>query len=136
MVNTIIFSNEFHERGWDVGIVSIGSNRTQQYSDDNIKEWLEQKDDSDIVLFMDWGRFDSPLLDKEKLPSAFWVQESGDDPQNFERNFPNQKRFHMTLSPDAESTETYKVKVSMHIGGLILQILKFNFQWKILNHLM
>ena len=101
-------ATEFDERGWDVGIVSIGSNKTQKYHDDNIRAWLNEKDDSDIVLFMDWGRFDSHLLNKEKLPSAFWVQESGDDPQNFERNFPKAERFHMTLSPDAESTETYK----------------------------
>ena len=101
---------EFEERGWDVGIVSIGSNRNQSYFDTNIKEWLEQKDDSDIVLFMDWGRFDSPLLDKEKLPSAFWVQESGDDPQNFENNFPKSKRFNITLSSDADSVEEYKKK--------------------------
>ena len=101
---------EFEERGWDVGIVSIGSNRNQSYFDTNIKEWLEQKDDSDIVLFMDWGRFDSPLLDKEKLPSAFWVQESGDDPQNFENNFPKSKRFNITLSADADSVEEYKKK--------------------------
>ena len=99
---------EFEERGWDVGIVTIGSNSTQQYYDDNIKEWLEEKDDTDIVLFMDWGRFDSPLLDKEKLPSAFWVQESGDDPQNFDNNFPKSKRFNMTLSPDNDSAEEYK----------------------------
>ena len=84
---------------------------------------------SDIVLFMDWGRFDSPLLDKEKLPSAFWVQESGDDPQNFERNFPKAERFHMTLSPDADSAEQYKGKrYQMHIGGHTLQIQKFSFQ--------
>ena len=101
-------ATEFDERGWDVGIVSIGSNKTQQYFDDNIRAWLDEKDDSDIVLFMDWGRFDSNFLDKEKLPSAFWVQESGDDPQNFERNFPKAERFHMTLSPDAESAETYR----------------------------
>ena len=101
---------EFEERGWDVGIVTIGSNSTQQYYDDNIKEWLEEKDDTDIVLFMDWGRFDSPLLDKEKLPSAFWVQESGDDPQNFDRNFPKAERFNMTLSPDNDSAEEYKKK--------------------------
>jgi len=106
----LALAEEFDDRGWDVGIVSIGSNRTQQYFDDNIKEWLDEKDDSDIVLFMDWGRFDSPLLDKEKLPSAFWVQESGDDPQNFERNFPKSERFHMTLSPDADSAEEYKSK--------------------------
>ena len=101
---------EFEERGWDVGIVSIGSNRNQSYFDTNIKEWLEQKDDSDIVLFMDWGRFDSPLLDKEKLSSAFWIQESGDDPQNFKNNFPKSKRFNITLSSDADSVEEYKKK--------------------------
>ena len=39
-----------------------------------------------------------------------WVQESGDDPQNFENNFPKSKRFHMTLSPDVDSTEEYKKK--------------------------
>ena len=99
---------EFEERGWDVGIVSIGSNRNQSYFDTDIKNWLEEKDDSDIVLFMDWGRFDSPLLDKEKLPSAFWIQESGDDPQNFENNFPKSKRFNITLSADADSVEEYK----------------------------
>ena len=29
-------------------VVSIGSNRTQQYFDDNIKKWLDEEDDSDI----------------------------------------------------------------------------------------
>ena len=46
----------------------------------------------DIVLFMDWGRFVTSI-DKEKLPSEFWVQESGMT-QNFERNF-QKERFHM-----------------------------------------
>ena len=71
---------------------------------------MEEKDDTDIVLFMDWGRFDSPLLDKEKLSSAFWIQESGDDPQNFKNNFPKSKRFNITLSSDADSVEEYKKK--------------------------
>ena len=30
-------ATEFDERGWDVGIVSIGSNKTQKYHDDNIR---------------------------------------------------------------------------------------------------
>ena len=106
----LALAEEFNTRGWDVGIVSIGSNRTQQYDDKNIQRWLEEEDDSDIVLFMDWGRFDSPFLDKEKLPNAFWIQESGDDPQNFDRNFPKAERFNMTLSPDNDSAEEYKKK--------------------------
>lgn len=100
-------AKEFESHGWEVDFVSIGSNRTGQYHDRDIQTWLDSKPQTDIVLFMDWGRFDSPLLDKN-LVDAFWVQESGDDPQNFERNFPKSERFHITLSPDADSTEEYK----------------------------
>jgi hypothetical protein len=101
-------ANEFMNQGWDTEVVSIGSNRLQNWNDDGIKKWLESKPETDIVLFMDWGRFDSPLLDKVHLPNTFWVQESGDDPQNFDRNFPKAERFHITLSPDADSTTEYK----------------------------
>ena len=100
-------AKEFESQGWEVEFVSIGSNRTGQYHDRDIQTWLDSKPKTDIVLFMDWGRFDSPLLDKN-LVDAFWVQESGDDPQNFERNFPKSERFHITLSPDWDSTEEYK----------------------------
>jgi len=100
-------AKEFQSQGWEVEFVSIGSNRLQNWNDSQIKNWIDSKPKTDIVLFMDWGRFDSPLLDK-KLVDAFWVQESGDDPQNFDRNFPKSERFHITLSPDADSTEEYK----------------------------
>jgi hypothetical protein len=100
-------AKEFQSQGWDIEFVSIGSNKTGQYHDRDIKTWLDSKPQTDIVLFMDWGRFDSPLLDKNLL-DAFWVQESGDDPQNFDRNFPKSERFHITLSPDSDSTEEYK----------------------------
>ena len=100
-------AKEFESQDWEVEFVSIGSNRTGQYHDRDIQTWLDSKPKTDIVLFMDWGRFDSLLLDKN-LVDAFWVQESGDDPQNFERNFPKSERFHITLSPDADSTEEYK----------------------------
>ena len=93
MSTPLSLATEFQNRGWDVGIVSIGSNRTQQYFDDNIKAWLDEKDDSDIVLFMDWGRFDSPLLDKEKLPSAFWVKRVEMTHKTLIGTFLNQKDF-------------------------------------------
>ena len=99
--------NEFKELGWEVDIVSIGSNRKNQYHGRDLQEWIYSKPQTDIVIYLDWGRFDSPLLDKN-LVDAFWVQESGDDPQNFERNFPKSERFHITLSPDSDSTEEYK----------------------------
>jgi hypothetical protein len=100
--------NEFKELGWEVDIVSIGSNRTGTYSDEQLQLWIQQDLECDIVIFMDWGRFDSKWLDKKLKPNTFWVQESGDDPQNFERNFPKSERFHITLSPDLDSTEEYK----------------------------
>lgn len=101
-------AKEFESLGWEVDFVSIGSNRTGQYHDQQLQLWIQQDLDCDIALFMDWGRFDSQWLDKKLKPNTFWVQESGDDPQNFERNFPKAERFHITLSPDTDSVEEYK----------------------------
>ena len=100
-------AKEFESQGWEVEFVSIGSNRLQNWNDEELKKWIDSKPKTDIVLFMDWGRFTSTYLDKN-LVDAFWVQESGDDPQNFDRNFPKSERFHITLSPDADSVEEYK----------------------------
>jgi hypothetical protein len=57
---------------------------------------------------MDWGRFDSKWLDKSLKPNAFWIQESGDDPQNFERNYPKASRFDYTITPDKQSAIEYR----------------------------
>ena len=103
----ISLAKEFESQGWEVEFVSIGSNKLQNWNDEELKKWIESKPKTDIVLFMDWGRFTSTYLDK-KLVDAFWVQESGDDPQNFDRNFPKSERFHITLSPDLDSVEQYK----------------------------
>ena len=101
-------ANEFKKIGWIVEFVSIGSNRTGQYHDRDLQLWIQQDTLSDIVLFMDWGRFDSKWLDKTLKPNTYWIQESGDDPQNFEKNYPKSERFHLTLSPDFESTTEYR----------------------------
>jgi hypothetical protein len=98
---------EFEKRGWEVEIVSIGSNRLQNWNDRELSKWIKSKPKTDIVLYMDWGRFDSPLLNKTSVP-AFWIQESGDDPQNFQRNFPKANRFHLTITPAANAYEEYK----------------------------
>jgi len=98
---------EFEHRGWETEIVSIGSNRSGVYHDRDIKNWLSNRPQTDIVMFMDWGRFDSDLLNKSFV-KAFWVQESGDDPQNFGRNMGKSPRFHVTLTPDVTCAEQYK----------------------------
>ncbi len=91
--------NEFKERGWETQIVKT--------NDADLKNWVDSKPQIDIVLFMDWGRFDSQYLNKDLVP-AFWIQESGDDPQNFERNYPKANRFHYTITPDKQSAIEYR----------------------------
>ncbi len=91
--------NEFKERGWETQIIKT--------NDTDLKNWVDSKPQTDIVLFMDWGRFDSQYLNKDLIP-AFWIQESGDDPQNFERNYPKANRFHYTITPDKQSAIEYR----------------------------
>ena len=91
--------NEFKERGWETQIIKT--------NDNDLKNWVDSKPQTDIVLFMDWGRFDSQYLNKDLVP-AFWIQESGDDPQNFERNYPKSNRFHYTITPDKQSAQEYR----------------------------
>jgi len=95
--------NEFKERGWETEIVPIPNG-----DDSALQLWIQQDTPTDIVLFMDWGRFDSKWLDKNLIPTAFWIQESGDDPQNFERNYPKANRFHYTITPDKVSAQEYR----------------------------
>ena len=96
--------NEFKERGWETEIVPIPNG-----DDSALQLWIQQDTPTDVVLFMDWGRFDSKWLDKNLKPNSFWIQESGDDPQNFERNYPKANRFHYTITPDKVSAEEYKI---------------------------
>ena len=94
--------NEFKERGWETEIVPITAT-----DDSALQLWIQQDITTDIVLFMDWGRIDSKWLDKNLKPNTFWIQESGDDPQNFERNYPKANRFHYTITPDKQSAQEY-----------------------------
>ena len=95
--------NEFKEREWETEIVSIPNG-----DDSQLQLWIQQDTPTDVVLFMDWGRFDSKWLDKSLKPNAFWIQESGDDPQNFERNYPKASRFDYTITPDKQSAIEYR----------------------------
>jgi glycosyltransferase involved in cell wall biosynthesis len=97
--------NEFKERGWETEIVPIPNG-----DDSALQLWIQQDTPTDIVLFMDWGRFNSKWLDKNLKPNSFWIQESGDDPQNFERNYPKANRFHYTITPDKASAEEYRIR--------------------------
>jgi hypothetical protein len=103
-------ATEFQSRGWEVNIYSIIS-AAGNYTESGIQLMFDEIAGGykpDIIFYLDWGRFDSPLLDCRKYPDAFWIQESGDDPQNYTRNFPKSERFNLILSPDYVSAEKYK----------------------------
>jgi hypothetical protein len=104
-------ATEFQSRGWEVDIFSLLTS-SGNYTDAGIKMMLDQINtghyDPDIIFYLDWGRFDSLLLDKSLYPKAYWIQEAGDEPQNYERNYPKSERFNLTCSPDYSSTERYK----------------------------
>lgn len=95
--------NEFKERGWETEIVPIPNG-----DDSQLQLWIQEDIQTDVILFMDWGRFDSKWLDKSLKPNTFWIQESGDDPQNWVRNYPKSHRFHYTITPDKESAKNYR----------------------------
>lgn len=101
---------EFESRGWEVRIYSL-FDIYDNYIDSNIQKLIDDSKSNefnpDIVMYMDWGRFDSPLLNKENIPGSFWVMESGDDPQNFERNSSKAHKFHLVLTPAHESYLEY-----------------------------
>jgi hypothetical protein len=102
---------EFESRGWETKIYSL-FDIYDNYVDTNIQRLIDDSKSKefnpDIVMYMDWGRFDSPLLDMKKIPGAFWVMESGDDPQNFERNSTKASKFHLVLTPAHDSYLEYK----------------------------
>jgi len=101
----ISLMNEFKSRNWDVKVYSLFDS-ADNYVDDNLTELLTTN--PDIIIHLDWGRHQSPILAELKKTGAFCVMESGDDPQQFERNFVKAKWFDIVLSNDYQSTEKYK----------------------------
>ena len=103
-------ATEFQNRGHEVNIYSTISS-TGNFTEAGIKMLLDECNAGkapDIIIYMDWGRFDSPLLDKSLYPKAYWVTEMGDEIQNFQRNFPRSNRFDICLTPDYRCEKMYK----------------------------
>jgi hypothetical protein len=96
--------NEFQSRGWNTPIYSLFDDK-DNYTDNNIYSLLDTK--PDIIIHMDWGRHLSPILAKLKSTGAYCIMESGDDPQNFERNIYKAPYFDLILSPDMRAVTEY-----------------------------
>lgn len=102
--------NQFKQIGCNVNIYSL-FDIYDNYVDSEIARLIEENNTGkfcpDLIIYMDWGRFDSPLLDKKHIPNCFWVMESGDDPQNFERNSLKAHKFDLILTPAHDSYVKY-----------------------------
>ena len=96
--------NELKSRYSSVEIFTTMENN--QYTDKNLDALVEYN--PDLLIHTDWGRFLFPTLEKLKKIKGFKVMESGDDPQNFERNLSKAKHFDLILSPDNETVKKYK----------------------------
>ena len=86
-------------------------NKDKQYTADGLialYKHFQEGYKPDIILHMDYGVFDHPLLDKQYFPGAFMVMEAGDDPQSFNGNFNKAYKFDLVLTPDIVSLEKYK----------------------------
>ena len=70
--------------------------------------YLDGSFEPDIVLYMDWGQYDHLYLNKIYIPNAYWVMESGDDPQQFDKNSQKAHKFDLILTPAYDSYLKYK----------------------------
>lgn len=108
---SISFGNEFKRLGWDVKYYSTFDNN-DNYCDYGLKQLLTDTSDGykpDIIFNLDFGLFQSPLLNKNQYPDAFWLLESGDDPQCFNLNYSKAKagNFDLVISPDIRAVNRY-----------------------------
>ncbi len=107
----ISFYNHFVKKGFDTKFYNTLVN--DRFDDTNLKKLIEDYEQKqfvpDIVFHLDFGLFKSPFLHKKFIPTAKWVVESGDDPQNYNLNLLKikDKNFDVVLSPDIRCVELY-----------------------------
>jgi hypothetical protein len=102
--------DQFKFIGWETAIYSLFDDH-DNYVDTSIQKLIDDNNTGNfipnIIMYMDWGRFDSPLLDKKHIPTAYWIMESGDDPQNFQKNSTKAHKFDLILTPAYDSYIKY-----------------------------
>lgn len=108
----ISFKNHFLKLGYDINVYNTLKN--DSFNNESvikmIDDYQKNKFIPDIVFHLDFGFLRSDKLKKSSIPTAKWVVESGDDPQNFNLNFPKMLtgEFDIVLSPDIRAVKKYK----------------------------
>lgn len=75
------------------------------YTDEGLRNFLDQQYNYDLLLHCDYGVFISPLFSQIRIKT---IMEAGDDIQAFQRNFSKAQYFDYILSPDKRCVELYK----------------------------
>jgi hypothetical protein len=127
MKNVAILGPKSDEDVWNIPISFLNHFKKMDYNvkfyntlvkgnfdDTNLNELIWEYKQSifvpDLILHLDFGLFNSPLLNKSSIPTAKWVVESGDDPQNFNLNYVKVRagNFDLVLSPDVRCVTKYQ----------------------------
>jgi hypothetical protein len=107
----ISFHNHFVKQGFVVKFYNTLTN--DKFDQTGLVSMISDFDNRvfvpDMVFHLDFGLFDSSLLNKSSVPTAKWVVESGDDPQNFRLNFRKirDRGFDLVLTSDIRCAEEY-----------------------------
>jgi len=109
--NTKGLYDEFIQQGHNCRLYSL-FDENKKNTDVNIQEMLNDANSGrfvpDIIFHLDFGPFQSNLLNKQLFPEAFWIMEAGDDPQSYPYNSRKVNGFDLILSPDYQCVQLYK----------------------------
>lgn len=74
------------------------------YTDSGLRRFLDEQNNYDLFIHMDYGMFSSRLFSDVKIPM---VIETGDDPQRFSQNFLKAQYFDFIFTPDKRCHQKY-----------------------------
>lgn len=110
---------EFLRRGHDVRVYNLyhangelPKNKVRQYSIEGLNilcsHMRSEVFEPDVMLVMDYGPFQSDLINKNNFPGQILIKECGDEPQSHRMHCQTASNYDILLSPDWECVERYR----------------------------
>lgn len=62
----------------------------------------------DVILVMDYGPWQTDILNPHNFPGAVLIKEAGDEPQSHRMHYQSAHHFHGIMSPDYQCVERYR----------------------------
>lgn len=112
--------NELLTRGHEVKVYNLYHNdgelhpkrKIRHYSNDGLNRLNADIQGAffrpELVLVMDYGPWQSPLLNPQNFPNMILLKETGDEPQAHRMHSQTARCFHALLSPDYQCVERYR----------------------------